>query len=216
MEYRFRQTAAIARALTKNMGEQLCAALDTSGYDGCHGVAVAYNPTQTHCQGVNIVKVLLPQLDLNRLEFLDREGQPIPAQLLSTEPVMEHRYPLKTLIQFEPKTVAVYAIAPGYPRQRIPDLWIPRAPKRLPRPGRIHGRLGESLPSGRKYAHRSADLSDTGKLAVTFAHDGTLSVTDHAAGKQYAGLLRLEDGGDNGDGYNYVRPMADQVLLQSR
>ncbi len=41
---------------------------------------------------------------------------------------------------------------------------------------------------------------------------GTLTVTDKITGTKYPGLLRLEDGGDVGDLYNYSPPPADLVV----
>ena len=56
---------------------------------------------------------------------------------------------------------------------------------------------------------------DNGRLLIEFAGDGTAAITEKATGKRFEGLLRLEDGGDMGDGYNYVKPQADRVYYST-
>ncbi len=214
MEYRFRQTAAISRSLVKNMGEQLSACIDTSVFEGCGGAAVVYNPTQEQKTGVQQVTVLLPGVDLKRVELVDETGKRLDAQLLHTEPVMEHRYPVKTLIQFEPKTAATYAmpldIAPnGY--RTIGWRLLKTA---FPGPGEYTAEWEN--PHRLSGSMRVAPMRfDNGRLLVEFACNGTMAVTEKATGKRYEGLLRLEDGGDMGEGYNYAKPQPDRVFYST-
>lgn len=56
---------------------------------------------------------------------------------------------------------------------------------------------------------------DNGLLRITVAEDGTLTLLDHRTGVEYRGLAALEDGGDFGDGYNYVPPQQDTILRSS-
>jgi alpha-mannosidase len=49
-------------------------------------------------------------------------------------------------------------------------------------------------------------------LRVEVAEDGSISLTDLATGRTTSGGLVFEDGGDFGDGYNYVAPPKDMVM----
>jgi alpha-mannosidase len=49
-------------------------------------------------------------------------------------------------------------------------------------------------------------------LRVEVAANGTFTLTDKATGQVFRNCLLFEDGGDFGDGYNYVRPPRDQVV----
>ena len=44
------------------------------------------------------------------------------------------------------------------------------------------------------------------------AADGSVTLLDKASGFDYPGLNTFDDGGDNGDTYNYAWPLGDQVL----
>ncbi len=46
------------------------------------------------------------------------------------------------------------------------------------------------------------------------ATDGTLALIDRRSGRRFAGLNRLEDGGDRGDEYNYCPPERDSLIDQ--
>ncbi|HZP80500.1 MAG TPA: glycoside hydrolase family 38 C-terminal domain-containing protein, partial [Chthonomonadaceae bacterium] len=50
-------------------------------------------------------------------------------------------------------------------------------------------------------------------LKVEVAADGTLTITDKETGQVYPGTFVIEDGGDFGDGYNYIKPKEDSVVF---
>lgn len=72
----------------------------------------------------------------------------------------------------------------------------------LPVPGR------SAIEAGSKYV-------SNGVIRVNLADDGTLTMRDLRTGLSYEGLAALEDGGDFGDGYNYIPPRHDMVLCSS-
>lgn len=49
-------------------------------------------------------------------------------------------------------------------------------------------------------------------LKVTVEADGSLTLLDKVSGHTYPGLNTFDDGGDNGDTYNYAWPLGDQLL----
>lgn len=49
-------------------------------------------------------------------------------------------------------------------------------------------------------------------LKVTVAPDGSMTLHDKASGFDYPDLNTFDDGGDNGDTYNYAWPLGDQIL----
>jgi alpha-mannosidase len=48
-------------------------------------------------------------------------------------------------------------------------------------------------------------------VEVALEHSGALTIVDRRSGERYAGVLRLEDGGDAGDTYTYCPPRRDRV-----
>jgi mannosylglycerate hydrolase len=68
---------------------------------------------------------------------------------------------------------------------------------------RLHGEDGLSVGQ-----HWIAN----GLVRVQATQDGTLRLDDLRTGRSYAGLLAFEDGGDHGDGYNYIPPREDRVI----
>ncbi|GHF53516.1 alpha-mannosidase [Deinococcus metalli] len=66
--------------------------------------------------------------------------------------------------------------------------------------------------------HHAAELQvgpgtlENAHLKVTVEPDGSVTLLDRASGQTYAGLNTFDDGGDNGDTYNYAWPLGDQIL----
>jgi len=52
-------------------------------------------------------------------------------------------------------------------------------------------------------------------LAIAIQPNGLLTITDKATGEAYRDLLALEDGGEMGNGWFYVAPQNDKVVLSS-
>lgn len=56
------------------------------------------------------------------------------------------------------------------------------------------------------------DTAENEHLAVTVQSDGTFALLDKNTDAVYTSCLIFEDGGDLGDGYNYVKPFKDRVV----
>jgi len=54
---------------------------------------------------------------------------------------------------------------------------------------------------------------DNGVLQLSVGEDGSVSLSDKATGRRYAGLFRFEDTADMGEGWNYVSPRNNEQLL---
>lgn len=64
----------------------------------------------------------------------------------------------------------------------------------------------------RQVARVGSRSIENGRLRIEAHDNGTLTMTDLRTGRTYHGLLAFEDGGDHGDGYNYVPPVRDRVV----
>ena len=66
------------------------------------------------------------------------------------------------------------------------------------------------LPRGEGVQVRGRTLENR-FVEVALESSGALTLVDRRSGERYAGLLRLEDGGDAGDTYSYCPPRRDRV-----
>lgn len=74
-----------------------------------------------------------------------------------------------------------------------------------------------SLALGRRADAQGLTVSENGAenrfTAVAIAQNGTLTVTDKASGKSYAGLNTYEDSGDRGNSYNYIQSVDKKIVF---
>jgi len=114
-------------------------------------------------------------------------------------------------------------VVPEVPGQGYRTLWIrprqvaARPPKRLNPLLKVLLPLG-SLPFVQRLASRRRRAKTPYRIesdifVVEAQADGTLHVQDKRDGKTYAGLNRIQDGGDCGDTYNYAPPETDRITV---
>lgn len=72
----------------------------------------------------------------------------------------------------------------------------------------------DALPAPAPRSHAPAAMENE-FLAVDIAPNGTLTLTDKVSGQVYKDVLLLEDGSDDGDGYDYS-PLAEDFVVTSK
>ncbi len=160
------------------------------------GAIVVFNPLGWERDGdlVEMTLELPAATPLPSLSLRDEDGL-LPVQMSALPP--SHRL-----------SQAPHDIPVGQSCQR----WAARFPVRVPAFGwsTVWIYPGPDQTAATAVA-ATADSLDNGLLRVQAASDGSLTLTDLATGRQWPGCLVFEDGGDLGDGYNYVAPAQDQV-----
>lgn len=214
--YRFRQARELTAALNRNMEERLARHVRTLLPDGGHsGALLVRNHGQSDRDGVEILRIPIPHGEKN-LRFYDWQGRPLPVQILDQDHAMFHRYKHNQLIAFGEQLYVEAALPIQAPGNGYTVVTYDNRISEPPRQGDYSYARWE--PPARPVGSMRVDLRtfDTGVITVTFETDGTLTVVENATGKRYAGLLTVEDSGDNGDGYNYVEPLRSDTYLSGR
>ena len=218
-EYRFRQVEQIADMLTNDSLKLLTHNTDTTG-KGTTGAIYFYNPSQAAVTGYKTVELPLlirnPAMDYNlNFRFYDPAGNEVDWQMIGIRKGIRPELKRRNLISFAAYDVLTAAMpldipAFGYAVYTY-DVLINEVPgagdyqyKKFYQPKRAIGSM-----------RTAPDCFDTGAIAVKINANGSLDVTDKAAGTAYSSLLTFEDCGDCGDGWNYVKPLMDGEVLSS-
>lgn len=213
---RYRQAAEILGEIRKDELRVLAASVTAEGR-GKDGAFVVLNSSQTDLNGIVEVPFKIKEgTHQFRFEFFDSDGKTIPYHIISFKKELTHKAEFKKLIQFESTDVLTLCMQidlPAYSYKTITynilrwDSAQYRKDCRFERFDRFDRNSG-SMRCGQRSV-------DNGKLAVTFNDNGTIDVCYKPTGKIYRGLLALEDCGDAGEGWNYVKPMFDREITPS-
>ena len=140
--------------------------------------------------------------DIKSFTLHDMRGREVPYQRLAVEPSAVERTRFA-----RPATVGVgvstrYTVAAEV---ELPGLgYTSLQVKPSPTPVRAVGTL-----------RTGPTAAENGRLAIAIDPNGTLSLTDKAAGETYTGLLMLEDRSEIGDGWFHAHTETDEVVLSA-
>lgn len=213
-ETRARHVQQIASSVLEDTLLQLSANCKTDA-NGADGAFVLYNPAPEAVQGQTVFTLRLPHGADNRITIYDPQGKEVAFQILKEKLISQPVSRKLTLVTFpieQELTVcadlslpaasfAVYTYKNPAPVQADP----------------VYNGTPVILTRAPEGSMQVAPLCfENGVLRVQVCDNGTLQVTDLATQTVYDGLLRLEDGGDDGDGWRYRRPPYDTVELSSK
>ena len=199
----------------KNLLEELARAVGTDKKGEYDGAWIVCNHGQTDISGACVVELPLATSQWGRnLRIFDAKGNQLDYAFLDDRVDYEKDTTFNIVIRF-PETEYLKAVLPleipaeGYTTlfykrlktERVPGKWefTQYAP-----PYRLGGSLrGEGL------------TFDTGEIAVKVKKNGTLRVENKRTGREYDDLLSFSDGGDVGEGWNWVAPEFDSVYTST-
>ena len=200
MVYRYEQAMQIAEPMLKKSMAYIANKIGSIASDPDHTLLVPVFNTL----GFKRSEVIEAEIDvpskwpLDSIRIIDPNDDEVPSALLKTsEPwILEqtmHNVPDQNCVRrckvaFEVKDVP----SVGYKAYRLEAL---NRPNRQP----------ANMLMG-------PDTAENEYLAVTVSSDGTLYILDKQTDAAYTTCLIFEDGGDIGDGYNYVKPLNDKVI----
>ena len=215
-ENRFKQAKEILGTVRNDQMRILSASVTAEGR-GKDGALLLVNSSQADVNGVTEVEFSIAEgTHQFRFAFYDESGNEVPFHMVSHRKEILHKAPFKTLIQFEGRDVFTLSMKLQLPAYSYTTLTydilrqIPGNDKR--EWGFERFDVFDRKTGSMRMAHNEVD---NGVLLVTFCDNGTLKVCNKATGKVYRNLLTLEDCGDAGEGWNYVKPMFDREILSS-
>jgi len=207
--YRIRQAEEIAQVVADQAVGELAARIDTSAFAAGDVLLLAVNPLARPSGGVVKLCVDTPREDaVWEFDLTDAEGnaydiQPVareertsPINDLSSRPWPFHldRHTVwADLGELPPCGYKVLRVHPTREFDRRAEWW----PVMRTSPG------GEISPA--------PGVLENEHLLVEAAGDGTLTLTDKATGRTFAGLHAFEDAGDVGDYWAYYPPYGNQT-----
>ena len=215
METRFAWAREIAEEVTLNNLSDLASRVDTRVLADGEQALLVVNPlpwerggtfrlsfwlTESYLRGRPGAGEFNPENPFagwRNLRLLDDRGQPVAHQLVDLRLATECHTFLSGFAAAE--TVARATVEVALDR-------VPAAGGRLLRvsPDPVKQLVPGRLVTGPRTIENE-------HLRVTVEPSGTLALTDKVTGRTWAGLGAFEDGGDNGDGYNYSPPRFDAV-----
>ena len=210
--YRFRQAEQLSELVTEDCLQMLAYNTDTTG-TGKSGAVYLYNPSQRDACGIRVFELPVPTGHQMNLRFYDALGEVAPFQILNMRRQLKPTAPMRELItfpMFDYFTVAMPVDIPGNGYSVYTyDSLITHGPgegdylfREYHAPKRFLGSMRTGINS-----------FDTGAIEVEVNPNGTLDVTDKKTGAVYKQLLALEDCGDCGEGWNYVKPQFDREFV---
>ena len=218
MAARFETAMQVARQVSDESAARLAAVVDTSGLPAEGRPVMLVNPTPAARREVVDVLVDMPEGFWRDLEVTSAEGARVPAQVVESEGQVMRTTGMPESDLF-PVVVANEGAAPkpdsgwftAFEHVRQVRL---RWAADVPGCGYATYRV-RPVTRGRvnRGSLRTGPLAATnGVLSLELSAGGELTLTHLASGRAWRSCLRLEDGGDAGDGYTYSPPPEDEVL----
>ena len=213
-EYRFRHVGQICNIVLEDTLRQISKDMDTTGI-GKDGAFLLYNPSPSDVCGQAVITLKLPAEQDTNFTLYDADGKELDFQILKITSSMSPVHQKLALVQFQVfqyVTVSVHIDLPAYSFRAL-TFSAPVPQERDPVYNGTPAIRTKYLDGSMRTAPR---CFDNGVLLVRAENDGTLTVTDKATQKTFAGLLSLEDGGDNGDGWRYIPPQFDEKQYSTK
>ncbi len=215
MPGRFDAAMEIAAQITSEKAAFLASGVDTSGLGAKGQPVMLINPTAYPRQEVVDVRVDLPEGNFRDVEVLGPDGSPVPAQVVSTEHALRARsVPDPALFEIivtnasaAPKVESGWFTAfEGVRESRL------RFAAKVPAFGyATYLVVPTRRPNNRGSLRRGPLAVSNGLLHLGVDPDGSVTIEHLSAGRRWTNCLRLEDGGEIGDGYSFSPPPEDEV-----
>jgi alpha-mannosidase len=199
MVYRFDQARLITQPIVDQSLSFIADKVDTSTAPEKSVAVVVFNPLSWERTEVVDADIFLPHdFDEWRLQITDVDGNEVPFRVLGgSQPWGLIQQPYDIPVGLPYKGARVVFLAENVPSVGYKTFYA----RVLDTPYRTPG----TLVTG----PNSAENDD---LVLTVEADGTLTIIDKNTAQLYSGGMIFEDGGDFGDGYNYVKPVRDAVV----
>lgn len=199
MEYRFDQARLIGRGLVDEAVHHLVGRLDTTGPENATYAIAVFAATPTVPGVAQVLSVSLPHPRPAHFRLVRPSGEDVAFQIISERPAVPSlEVGVRRIPAFPPKDVLTMAVDLHSPAMGIDTLFVvPRAA-----PQRTVGTLAAGPTALENEAVR-----------VDVQPDGSLALVDKATRHVFRDLLLFEDGGDIGDGWTFVAPPQDAVVL---
>jgi len=199
MRYRFDQIALVGGIVRDRALNVLAAATDTAFVAPGDTAFIVCNPSAYARTGTVLVDVPLGAEPAGSLRVYDSAGHAVERQVLGVtarSPLTQKRFDIPTREERHVHRLALAGVT--LPPYGVVAFGAGAAP-------------GPRRPQGSLFAAPHA-MENT-FLYAAIERDGTLTLVHKPTGRIYRGLLALEDGGDCGDGWVWVPPRFDQVVL---
>lgn len=199
MIYRFDQTKQIGESLKAKALAELADKVGSTVKNCERSVlALVFNPLSHVRTDVVETEIDLPiDWPCEGIRVIDPSGTEIPSAMLN-------RQNCETLRQ------TPYDI-PGYGVKKVRVLFVA---KDVPSVGYKAYRI-EALEKPNRQAATmllGPDTAENEFISITIGNDGTFYLLDKETDAVFSNCLIFEDGGDFGDGWNYVKPIHDRVV----
>lgn len=201
MRHRYDQVSQVGAIVQEKALDALTAQVDTSFATAEAHAFVLYNGTRYTRTGTVVVDVPVETDAPHSLVVRDSAGQVVPHQVLSvttSAPLRQPRYDVP-----RPKRRQVYRMALDASALSPYSLTA----------FSVRTIAGPDRPQGTLFT--GPRTMENTQLRASLESDGSLTLVHHATGHVYRGLLVFEDGGDGGDGWQWVPPQLDAVYLST-
>lgn len=214
-EYRFKHALEIIDAFMKESSKKIVNSINTKSLNGQNAVTI-FNLTPNEIKEVALIEIKFFNKSTGCFNLFDEKGNEIEYQIINVE---------KSVVNMELSTRRL-------PDQIFEDIYTIAISLNVPLMGFTSYGIHESetiqndplkytyeslaIPKKHNTSMRLSHNSwDNGVLIITVNNNGTLNIIDKKSGKHYNELLIFESSGDIGDGWNYVKPVNDKVLLSN-
>lgn len=208
---RFKNAREIVEVVQKNLLEEIAQSIGTDKKGEYDGAWLVCNHGQTDISGACVVELPLATSPWGRnLRIFDEKGNQLDYAILDSNTDFEKDTRFNIVIRF-PETEHLKAVLPlEIPAEGYTTLFYKRL-KTDREPG--HWEFSKYAPPYRLGGSmRGEGLTfDTGEIVVKIKKNGTLKVVNKRTGRAYDDLLSFTDGGDVGEGWNWVAPEHDTV-----
>lgn len=198
MMYRFDQSNLISARLVEQGLRSLANKVDTSYLEDREQTIVVFNPLSWNRTDVVSTTIYIPaEQDPEKFGLFDSEGNEVRYQLVRKN---------ITWLRHQAK----HDIPRGNKCAKYDVVFLA---KDVPALGYVTYTMQPGVKgiSAEEFLVTGANSMENCYLRVEVNKNGTLTITCKDTGRKYERVLYFEDGGDAGDGYNYIKPAEDKI-----
>ena len=210
--YRFRQSADISKGITDECLNLIAANLQpqTDMHDGSF---LIYNAGQQDVDGIVTITVPLPFSIGTDLKIFDENGLLVDFSIIKihneNEPLVQYR----KLIEFQTVQYTTIAMKVKVAGLGYTTYSYSKIKTGVMDPGGYCLREYEAPQRTIGSMRTGPDSFDNGVYSLTIQQNGTLNITVKKTKKTFKNILLLEDSGDSGDGWVYVKPVFNEEYV---